>query len=449
MDPDALITVRTIDHEGKPVPYSRIVFVNRDEKTTRSFHETATNKDGYAYCDLISDTFSINAHLYEYNPKTKDLRSQHKKIGELYNVQHNKLVTVKWDPFPTGSGKIEGEVLDQYGKPLTKFNLTVNYLQGVREDWSESYWTYQRIEVDNLQGHFELGKLAPRTYSYMVRVEDYAAYVWDFDMGRFTIPEEPNSIVRHNIEVETKELLYGRAFYRDGSPVNRGYYTLWFEKYPPEKMSRDQGRYFALGMGPNGFFRAALSQKERKEILQCTGGYVDIKDRSGMIGKVHIEELSKEREQAPALFFPRGEPRDSLVGAALPKLVDIQMDVRQERAKGRMMLICFFDMNQRPSRYCIQQFAKQAAQSRQKGVTIVAIHASKVDEDRLDEWVKKNNVPFPIGMIQEEGEQTCFNWGVKSLPWLILTDRKHIVTAEGFGVDEFVEKITEVSDVER
>jgi hypothetical protein len=32
---------------------------------------------------------------------------------------------------------------------------------------------------------------------------------------------------------------------------------------------------------------------------------------------------------------------------------------------------------------------------------------------------------------------------VKSLPWLILTDKAHIITAEGFGLDELDEKIKE------
>ena len=448
MDPDALITVRTIDHEGKSVPYSRIVFVNRDEKTTRSFHETATNKDGYAYCDLISDTFSINAHLYEYNPKTKDLCSQHKKIGELYNVQHNKLVTVKWDPFPTGSGKVEGHVLDQYGKPLTKFKIRLRYLQGVLTDWSESYSTYQSIEVDNPQGHFEVGELAPRTYSYMIRAEDYSAYAWDFDMGQFTIPEEPNSIVELNIEVEAKELLYGRAYYLDGSPVNRGVWTLWFEKYPPEQMSHERGRYFALGMDLNGFFRVTLSEKERGELLQCTEGWVDISDSSGLIGKVHIEKLSKESEQAPTFYFPRGEPRDSLVGLAVPEFEDIQTDYSPEQAKDKRVLVCFFDMDQRPSRNCIMRLAKQAEQLKQKGVAVVAVQASKVDEDTLNEWVKKYNIPFAVGMVQGDEEETRFAWGVRSLPWLILTDDKRVVRAEGFGLSELNEKINEATDVE-
>jgi len=33
---------------------------------------------------------------------------------------------------------------------------------------------------------------------------------------------------------------------------------------------------------------------------------------------------------------------------------------------------------------------------------------------------------------------------VKSLPWLILTDKEHIVIAEGFGLDELDEKIKEI-----
>jgi hypothetical protein len=44
-------------------------------------------------------------------------------------------------------------------------------------------------------------------------------------------------------------------------------------------------------------------------------------------------------------------------------------------------------------------------------------------------------------MIQDEVEKTRFAWGVKSLPWLILTDQEHIVRAEGFSLSEFDKKI--------
>ena len=55
--------------------------------------------------------------------------------------------------------------------------------------------------------------------------------------------------------------------------------------------------------------------------------------------------------------------------------------------------------------------------------------------------MEKINIPFPVGMVQGDAEKTCFDWGVKSLPWLILTDKKHIVQAEGFNVNELDEKI--------
>jgi len=106
-----------------------------------------------------------------------------------------------------------------------------------------------------------------------------------------------------------------------------------------------------------------------------------------------------------------------------------------------MVLVCYFDMNQRPSRHCINRLAKQLDPLKEKGVNIVAIQASKIDEGTLTEWVKKSTIPFPVGTIQGDEEKTRFAWGVKSLPWLILTNKEHIVRAEGFGLDELDNEI--------
>ena len=38
------------------------------------------------------------------------------------------------------------------------------------------------------------------------------------------------------------------------------------------------------------------------------------------------------------------------------------------------------------------------------------------------------------------------SWGAHALPWLILTDKKHIVQAEGFGISELDEKITTLNE---
>jgi hypothetical protein len=60
----------------------------------------------------------------------------------------------------------------------------------------------------------------------------------------------------------------------------------------------------------------------------------------------------------------------------------------------------------------------------------------RLNNSTLNEWAKENNISFPIGMIHANEEQTRNNWGVQSLPWLILTDKQHIVIAEGFSISE-------------
>jgi len=59
--------------------------------------------------------------------------------------------------------------------------------------------------------------------------------------------------------------------------------------------------------------------------------------------------------------------------------------------------------------------------------------------------VKKYNVPFSVGIVQGDEKKTRFAWGVRSLPWLILTDSDKIVRAEGFPLTELDEKTGEMS----
>ena len=66
----------------------------------------------------------------------------------------------------------------------------------------------------------------------------------------------------------------------------------------------------------------------------------------------------------------------------------------------------------------------------------LVVQAAQIGENTLKEWINKSDIPFPVSVITAVIEKAPFTWGVRSLPWLILTDRRHIVTAEGFGLDE-------------
>jgi len=89
----------------------------------------------------------------------------------------------------------------------------------------------------------------------------------------------------------------------------------------------------------------------------------------------------------------------------------------------------------------MSQLSLKAQELKTKGVLVVAVQASKFNSGVLNEWVEKNNIPFSIGMVQSDEEKTRFTWGVRSLPWLILTDKEHIVITEGFTFAELDEKL--------
>jgi len=139
----------------------------------------------------------------------------------------------------------------------------------------------------------------------------------------------------------------------------------------------------------------------------------------------------------------------NLVGKPLPSFSRIADGFDPEGTAGRMVLLCFWDMDQRPSRHFIVQLAKQAEQLRQNGVAVVIVQASEVDQEKLDEWVNENNVPFPVGMVRGDQEKTRAAWGARSIPWLILADRKHTVLAEGFALDQIESMIQEATNVNR
>jgi len=221
-----------------------------------------------------------------------------------------------------------------------------------------------------------------------------------------------------------------------------------------EEKPVDNAHVFVQGRGQP--YRNTQTDKDGKFTIEgvCAGSIRINVDKSGTSflsgsieavgGATNIRIVAGDRS---AGSVPKQPP--SLIGKPLPDLSALKIELVPADTNNKIMLICFWDMQQRPSRNCITQLAKQAEQLKEKGVTVVAVHASMVDENTLNEWVEKNNILFPIGMIQEDEEKTRFNWGVKSLPWLILTNSKHVVAAEGFGLDELDGKIGQTGDGKR
>jgi hypothetical protein len=136
----------------------------------------------------------------------------------------------------------------------------------------------------------------------------------------------------------------------------------------------------------------------------------------------------------------------SLLGKPLPSLEQFGAKLDPAELEGKKLLVCFWDMQQRPSRHVVLELVKRSEYFKEKGIEVVCVQASKVERGKLDEWVKENNIPYKVELIEADEEQTKYNWASKLLPWLILADEKHVVRAEGLSLDELADKIKELED---
>lgn len=202
MKQEKLITVRCVDAQRKGIPYCRITFVDRGEQI-RFIDNVATDKDGYAYCDDIDGPFSIMAQVFDYSPLTKAWRFQHKKIEKLYTSKNHPVITVQWPPFPEGIGQVQGNVKDQYGRPLKEFDLVLTQREGQNEGWGDCLTKQIEKHFIHTEGNFEIGNLTAGKYTYFVYPKEESAYVWNFDMGEVTVGE--GATTQLNIEIQAKK----------------------------------------------------------------------------------------------------------------------------------------------------------------------------------------------------------------------------------------------------
>jgi hypothetical protein len=124
----------------------------------------------------------------------------------------------------------------------------------------------------------------------------------------------------------------------------------------------------------------------------------------------------------------------SLEGKPLPDLKGV--GVTAAGAEGKCLLVCMVDIEQRPSRKCLSDLARKSDLLASKQVSVAVVSVSNADFRQYDDWLKTNQVVFPIQVVEGDFESKRAAWGVKALPWLILTDKGHVVRAEGFSPAE-------------
>ena len=131
----------------------------------------------------------------------------------------------------------------------------------------------------------------------------------------------------------------------------------------------------------------------------------------------------------------------SLVGKILPSIAEFGINLEPDVFKNNKLLICFFDYSQRPSRNCVLTLNEKTQSLLDKNIFLIFIQAESISEGTLTSWLKQNEIVPRVGKSKIDLHALELRWGVKSLPWLILTDTNHDVTDEGFSITDLDEKI--------
>ncbi len=326
-----------------------------------------------------------------------------------------------------------GVVVDTEGKAISGAKITVMLRAS---NWGSPItdWRQQGGTLTDAEGKFEVKAIPPECkYNVRVSAEEYGkrrvealaddAVDGRLDLGRFTLALANLSVSGLVVDGDDKPVSGARIFaHGEGQPERRSIQTDAQGKFTIEKVCPGRLRINANTQG----------KKRLHGNIEVEGGATDV--------RIVVAESGSSRRR----FVPKQPP--SLAGKPLPAFEGLNLQIDPTGITDKVILVCFWDMQQRPSRHCIKELAKQADQLKEKGVVVIAVQASTVDKNTLNDWVKKYNIPFTVGMIEGNEEKTRFTWGVKSLPWLILTDKKHIVRSNGFSLSELDEKMKEMAN---
>ncbi|MBN1359254.1 MAG: hypothetical protein JW993_01625 [Sedimentisphaerales bacterium] len=448
IDAQSSIPIRTRLYDGHPdAPHTRLLVEVKGVTPHKlpnggwipiSGVRTITASE-HVSVDVNSITTQVPASLFRLDPP---------EGGTIYNVSTRLTsiaggTTKSYEQIVSSGGKfIAGAVTDTSGTPLAGVVVAPARVTTERADGRSLTRLVQPYErtcaVTDPQGRFAL------------ECEEEGEYNLSFHRAGF-VEARANAVPAGEpglkVILEEGGTLSGRVFFANGAQkvllgdariyasAGDSFLAPGVPVSPEETRTDEQGRFELTGL--------AVRLRDRSNRSSEPARYVPVpwEIRCGLTSQTVTFDAPGDRREIELVLKPNVKAAAPLVSKPLPSLAGLGLDVTATDIDGRRVLVCFFDMEQRPARRCVLELAEQAKLLAEKGVAVLTVHEKGVDAAQLRAWADESGVTFPVGAIAGDPDIQKFTWAVRSLPWLILTDANHVVTAEGFSVAEIGEQI--------
>lgn len=367
--------------------------------------------------------------------------------ARIYNAITG-LTTIKGQPLKTyeqvikaGGSFIAGTVVDANDVPVPEV-VTAPYSIITQQNDGRSPRSIQSYErncaITDVKGRFALELEQQGTYELWFFPNDFVdTRIRNVPLGEhdLKVTLDKGGTVKGRLVRMTKgtkiPLANAQVIAKAGDPVIAG-----GMRYARTRAITDEQGRFQFRCLPTRMRNRASGNSQKPQYVPMPWNI-----RCGPVTKTILFNEGIDTQEVELVLKPNPSTAPSLCGRKLPGFDGIKIDIDTDQTQDKMMLACFFDMNQRPARNCIIQLSKRAQELKAKDIIVIGIQAVEVGTEAFNQWLKVSNFDFPIGIIQADLDEIKFNWSVQALPWLILTDKEKIIQAENFALEELDERI--------
>lgn len=342
-------------------------------------------------------------------------------------------------------GSIKGRVTDDMGRGIAGANvkISLNCLKrsGNRNVGGQANLDTAGTRTDS-QGYYRLETVTPLTsgFHYHLRFE---AEEFGPTLYKLTEPMKPGEEVTiPDMQLVTLDsYISGVVLDENDNPVAR------------------KPVFVSSGRGGFPISKATSTDEQgRFKVKRIPEGPVTIQAGFGL-GSDAANISAHSRDNVPIKLgdhFKNYFPPSSLVGSQLPDLRALEMGFDYKHFKNKKNLVVFMDYTERPSQIAVNSLKRGQLDFRRSNVEVVCIQVAPVDEQDLIAWKKENRISFPVYVLPGQSNWDGKNnplvlkqnpeimktlrreWGVRSIPWTILTDENRKILATGLNVSSIL-----------